>query len=139
MMADHAEISALFDEVLAAFKSGDRDLAALVFTRFERRLEAHLALEDELLLPPLRRVDPDEAAALSADHEWIRAQLTELGIGVDLHLTRATWVAAFVEKLRAHARREDALLYRWADDPTVPIDRTVVMGRLPRAHQGELR
>jgi hemerythrin-like domain-containing protein len=129
MMADHAEISVLFEEVLDAFRCGDRDVAAEMFTRFEARLAAHLAAEDELLLPALERVDPEEAAALAADHRAIRARLTELGIGVDLHLTRASAVAELVEMLRAHARREDALLYRWADEVLSEIDRKAVLAR----------
>jgi len=132
MMADHAEIAAAFEDVLAAFRSGDRTVAAEAFTRFEHRLLAHLALEDELLLPALRAVDPVEAAGLAEDHRQIRAQLTELGVGVDLHLTRATAVTRFVEELRAHAHREDALLYRWADQALAAIDRAAVVGRLPR-------
>ena len=128
-MADHDEISVLFDDLLAAFRSGDRDEAAAMFTRFERRLAAHLALEDELLLPALRRADPGEADALATEHRAIRTRLTELGIGVDLHVTRATWVAEFVDLLRAHARREDALLYQWADESR-EIDRAVVVDRV---------
>ena len=131
MMVDHAEISMLFDEVLAAFWCGDRDAAAEAFTRFEQRLVAHLAVEDELLLPALRRTDPAEAAALAEDHRRIRARLSELDVGVDLHLVRANIVAELVEMLRAHARREDAWLYRWADEALAALDRKAILGRLP--------
>ena len=130
MMADHAGIATLFDDVVAAFRSGDRDEAAAMFAQFEQRLEAHLALEDQLLLPPLRAAHPDEVAALAEDHRKIRARLAELGVGVDLHFTRASWVAAFVDSLRAHAQREDALLYRWAAEPTAKIDTRAVLRRL---------
>lgn len=131
MMADHREISVLFDEVVAAFRRGDRDEAAEIFTRFEQRLERHLSFEDEVLLPALQRVLPDEAKTLSADHRLIRAKLSELGVGVDLHLTRATWVAELVEMLRAHASREDEILYQWADDPAVEIDQVAALRKLP--------
>lgn len=134
MMADHAEISTLFDELLAAFRCGDRDVAAEAFRRFERRLEAHLAIEETLLFPALRQIDPVEVATLEGDHRGFRARLLELGVGVDLHLTRATWVSAFVDALRAHARREEALLYRWADEASAAIDRDAVLRRL--AHAG---
>ena len=118
MIADHDEIADIFDQTVAAFRSGDRDLAAASFTRFEKRLEAHLAMEDSWLLPALAEDNPAEAAALAAEHRAIRGHLTELGIGVDLHLTRATWVEAFVALLREHARREDQLLYQWASVST---------------------
>jgi hypothetical protein len=35
---------------------------------------------------------------------------------VDLHLVRLEAARHFVDELRAHARNEDRLLYRWADD-----------------------
>lgn len=130
MMADHAGISTLFDDLVAAFRSGDRDEASAMFAQFEKRLEGHLALEDEFLLPALRAAHPEEAAALAEDHRRIRARLAELGVGVDLHLTRASWVNDFVDSLRAHAQREDALLYRWAAEPTARIDTRAVLRRL---------
>ncbi len=131
MMSDHREIAVLFDEVLAAFRRGDREEAADTFARFERRLERHLDFEDDVMLPAMRRVVPEEAGTLAADHRQIRARLAELGVGVDLHLTRATWVAEFVELLRAHAAREDEVLYQWADDPAVGLDHVAALRRLP--------
>ena len=130
-MADHREISVLFDEVIAAFRRGDRDEAAETFTRFEKRLERHLDFEDGALLPALQRVLPDEATTLAADHRLIRTKLTELGVGVDLHLTRATWVADLIVLLRAHAARDDDILYQWADDPEVELDEVAVLRKLP--------
>jgi hypothetical protein len=131
MMADHAEIEAVFGEVADAFKCGDWDVASAAFSRLEQRLVSHLALEDELLLPALEKLDPAEAAAIAEDHARIRARLHELGIGLELHYTRATAFAELVEMLRAHARREDALLYRWADQMLGALDRNAVTGRLP--------
>ena len=116
MSGDHEELVALFDELLAAFRSGDRDEATAMFARFEQRLENHLALEDDVFLPTLRRDYPTEASELAVDHHRIRARLLELGVDVDLHLARAAWVEDFVSMLRAHAAREDALLYRWASE-----------------------
>jgi hemerythrin len=130
MMADHTEIATMFDDLVLAFRSGNRDEAAAMFRELERRLEDHLATEDELLLPSLRHADPAEAAALADEHRRIRARLLELGVGVDLHLTRATWVEQFVDLLRSHARREDELLYRWASEPAAHVDVGALMRRL---------
>jgi hypothetical protein len=130
MMADHADIATLFDDTLAAFRSGNRDEATAMFADFERRLEAHLAVEDDVLLPTLRRDHPDEAEALAADHARIRGRLAELAVGVDLHLTRADWIAELIDLLKAHAAREDALLYRWAGEPGAHIDPERVLHRL---------
>jgi hypothetical protein len=129
MSSEHDEINALFDLTLAAFRRGDRDEAREAFTTFEQRLEAHLAYEDDVLLPSLRRDHPAEAAELAAEHHRIRARLMELGVCVELHLARASWVAEFIDLLRGHARREDALLHRWASEPA-PVDASVVLHRL---------
>ncbi|HEX6241301.1 MAG TPA: hemerythrin domain-containing protein, partial [Polyangiales bacterium] len=64
-----------------------------------------------------------EAAALRREHHLIRDKLLQLGVGVDLHVTRHAQVEEFVRELRAHAKREDDLMYRWAeaqlDDPAL--------------------
>jgi hemerythrin-like domain-containing protein len=119
MMSDHAQIEALLEDVMAAFKSGDGDLATQAYTRLEKRLLTHLAFEDAQLLPVLERSDPEAAAALAAEHARFRARLYELGVGVELHYTRATAIAELVEMLRDHARREDAILYPHAEEAGV--------------------
>ena len=130
MIADHGVLATTFEDVVAAFRSGDRDVAAAMFKDFERRLEGHLGFEDDVLLPALDRDHPTEAAALAEEHRQIRSKLLELAVGVDLHLTRATWVAEFVALLRVHAAREDALLYRWALDQPAAVDAGDLMRRL---------
>jgi len=74
-----------------------------------------MAFEERHVLPAFRAVDQREADDLQREHDFIRRRLTELGVGLDLHLLRAEVVADFLALLRGHARREDALLYRWAE------------------------
>lgn len=50
-----------------------------------------------------------------AEHAAFRKTLDELGVGVDLHAVKLDVAQEFVNALRAHARREDQLLYRWAE------------------------
>lgn len=116
MLAEHEDLAVLLDEVGAAFDTGDRDIAAKAFRELELRLADHLAFEDAELLPALAEVEPTEAAALAEAHRALRTLMTELGVGVDLHVTRASAIAALVAALREHAHREDALLYRWAEE-----------------------
>ena len=77
---------------------------------------SYLVFEDRELLPALARIDPEEAAALAADHQRLRARLTEVGVGVDLHATRAHDVRELIVDLGKHAWREGELMYRWAGD-----------------------
>jgi len=52
---------------------------------------------------------------LIEEHRALRKRLDELGIGVDVHQTNIGAIRELAAKLRRHAEREDALLYRWAD------------------------
>lgn len=115
LVKDHACLEQLFAELGAAFGTGDRDRCAALWNDFDSTLEAHLALEERLILPELAKVDPVEAAALGREHAAIRISLGELGLGVDLHRTNAEAVARFIRVLEEHAKREDALMYRWAN------------------------
>jgi hemerythrin-like domain-containing protein len=114
LIEDHLRLERLFEELLQAFQAGDRDGAAALWSTFDRGLEAHMEIEEELILPALFAENPAEVEALLQEHVQIRTTLIELGVGVDLHCTRADAVERLVRELKAHAKREDALLYRWA-------------------------
>jgi hemerythrin-like domain-containing protein len=81
---------------------------------FERELLRHLEYEEAELLPGFATDSPAEARAILAEHANIRATLADLGMSLDLHLLRSQAVEAFVQQLKAHARREDEMLYAWA-------------------------
>lgn len=115
LLQDHEEIEQLLQDLLAAFETGERSVAASAFHVFDQRLSAHLAFEDETLLPALTEIDRREADEIAAEHAAIRARVDELAIADNLHLSRATQVHALVEMLRAHAAREEQTLYRLAD------------------------
>jgi hemerythrin-like domain-containing protein len=113
MLGDHERLERLFDELLEALRADARDDAAKLWDDFDSGLRAHLEVEEQEMLPGFAQVDVTEAAALRSEHDTIRDRLTELGVGVDLHETRAEIVDDFRKRLRAHAEREERLLYRW--------------------------
>jgi hemerythrin-like domain-containing protein len=84
------------------------------YRTFERAITEHLEAEEHLILPAYALDAPDDAQALRSDHDTIRLALTRVGIEVELHLVRAHTVEALVDALRAHAAREDAGMYPWA-------------------------
>jgi hemerythrin HHE cation binding domain-containing protein len=130
---DHEQLDALFERLLAAFHAdAGRELCPL-WAEFDSRLRAHLALEEELILPQFARVDPTEARCLADEHVRIRKLLSELDIAVDLHLAHERTIADLVTLLRAHGRREDALMYRWAAASLSPAQQTTILGELRRA------
>jgi hemerythrin-like domain-containing protein len=111
---DHARLDALFEQLTAAFDAHGSSDPPQLWRVFESGLMAHLALEERYILPEFQRQAPAEAAVLMREHAQIRKQLSQLGIAIDLHLTRAEIVAEFIRLLRSHAAREDALMYSWA-------------------------
>jgi hypothetical protein len=115
LLRDHAEIEVLLQDLLVAFDGGDRSLATSAFQALDRRLSAHLAFEEEMLLPALAAIDPREADEISAQHRTIRARVEMLAVADNLHLSRANEVHEVVEMLRAHARHEERTLYGLAD------------------------
>jgi hemerythrin-like domain-containing protein len=127
---DHRELERLFDALLNALQADAREDALRLWSVFEDGLCAHMTLEESHVLPPLRSHDPGEVDALLAEHEQIRSKLAELGVGVDLHEIRVQTVSDFIEQLRRHARREDALAYRWAQQNVPAAEQEQVQSAL---------
>jgi hemerythrin superfamily protein len=130
---DHDRLDRLFEQVLSVFEADARDEAARLWTEFERGLLAHFELEEQHIIPELAKVNAGEARELFDEHARLRAKLGELGIGVDLHLTRGEAVADFIATLRAHAGREDALMYRFARTSLPETKQAILRARLPAA------
>ena len=100
------------------------------WARFERQLLAHLTLEENDLIPALMAVNRAAAQGLLNEHAHIRSRLAELGAAVDLHIVRLDVAREFIEELRAHAKHEDELLYRWADEHVDESVRRVLLRAL---------
>lgn len=134
MTTDHRELANLFERLRDAFAANAREDTQSLWSELQRRMAAHLDAEETLLFPRFQAVDPKEVAALLAEHVRLRAQLDELGVGVDLKLVREPVAKAFFDTLEAHAKREDALLYRWADEAADDATRRALAERVtPRA------
>jgi hypothetical protein len=131
---DHAELEVMFRRVIAGAHAGDWQELRALWETFERQLASHLAAEECYVLPSFAREHPAEAGALLAEHATIKAALIDLGVDLDLHCLRAERVEDFIAALRAHARREDRLVYPWAAR-RLPASRRealeAVLGHLP--------
>jgi hypothetical protein len=130
MERSHQHLDDLYGQLLAAMEANAPDVCAL-WTRFDHELLAHMEAEERFVLPKFAHVDANEAMSLLREHGAIREQLLEIGVAIDLHQARYARALELVEKLRAHAGREDHLLYRWADQN---LDATQVAAAL--AHAG---
>ncbi len=131
-LADHRTIEGLLEGLLAAFEANDREGVQRLWTAFESSLLVHLEAEEKLMIPEFLRHRERDARALLAEHNHLRARLNALGTGIDLHIVRLEAARAFIEDLRAHARREDAL-YAWADCHLAEQPRASLLGALTRA------
>jgi hemerythrin superfamily protein len=109
----HHDLEAHFQRLMARCQDGDPIELRCEWSLFQRELTEHLDLEEKELIPRFRRDRPAEAAQICREHDQIRLRLAELGIALDLHALRADTVADFLDLLRAHARREEALFYPW--------------------------
>lgn len=120
MTRSHDLLRKLLERVLAAIESNDREAVRDVWTQLDHQLLAHMEAEERFVLPVFAHVDREEARALLREHGQLREQLLELGVAVDLHVTRYARSREFAELLERHANREEALLYRWADEKLAP-------------------
>jgi len=116
LTADHLRLDALFDDVLKRLALDDRDETRAAWNDFEKGLLAHLEVEEKFILPKFAKDHELEASAIRREHDAFREKLAELGVMVDLHAIRVNVANDFMRALREHARREDALMYRWAQE-----------------------
>jgi hemerythrin-like domain-containing protein len=110
----HRELDASIERLLARVRDGDPTELRSEWRAGERALLRHLEQEEVEILPGFARDRAIEARAILADHAGIRGALLDLGVNLDLHLLRVEEVERFVAQLRAHAKREEAALYTWA-------------------------
>ena len=115
LLEDHTRLNGILTRLLSAFEANDREDMAALWNQLEAGLTTHMAAEEKFLLPVLARTEPAEARELLLEHAEIRSRLLELGVRVDLHTIRLDTGRELIDLLRAHARREDEILYELAD------------------------
>ena len=116
----HRDLDRRLASLVAQARENDPIELRAEWSRFERELLRHMEIEETTIVPTFSRRHPLQAADIVADHVAIRSLLLEMGVDLDLHLLRAASVDRLVEMLRSHARREDAVFYRWAQQHVAP-------------------
>ncbi len=111
---DHRELDALLQRLSEDAMAPER-AAPLQATwgQFETRLTTHMEAEERELLP-LVEAAPLEVTHTLVEHAQIRQLVAELGIAIDLHAARQPAIEGLIKLLRAHALREDHVLYEFA-------------------------
>ena len=136
LTADHAALDVTYRRMVGKFLGGDPDAIRAEWTLMEKQLEAHLRAEEQFILPRFESSYPDEAEQIRLEHKQIRDSLLQLGIDLDLHSLRADAGAAFIQTLRAHAQREERLLYKWAQEELPPGERHLVIENVRAVFDG---
>jgi hemerythrin superfamily protein len=114
----HREIEEACLALLGASFAGDPCELARCWGEIEHQLSDHMTAEEHFLFPAYQHAEPENAQDLRDQHALLREQALEIGIAVQLHTVRMEQIQAFIAALRAHAQREEASLYRWADRHT---------------------
>ena len=65
-------------------------------------------------IPAYVEYDSEAACAIRDEHDAIRKLLLRIGVEVELHQVRVPTLQALIDKLHAHAAREDESMYPWA-------------------------
>lgn len=112
---DHQRLDGLFQSLAANAESGDYRVLGSSWTALEEGLLAHIDAEEAFMLPAFDRIDPPEASAIRLEHARIRRLVAEIGVRLELHALTTEGIRQFVEYLRTHAAREEAIFYRWVD------------------------
>ncbi len=134
LLAEHHRATEQACTALLARRYSDDPLELVAHYRsFEHALLEHLAAEDELILPAYAEHAPTEAQAIRDDHAAIRKALNRIGLEVELHVVRAHSVNELVDSLRAHAAREDTVMYPWAQVHLPPVTRRQLFLRIGRS------
>jgi hemerythrin superfamily protein len=129
LIADHIALDRLFDRLLRDMSGGDAATCQTSWAEFETALLDHLEAEEVFLLPAFDRIDKNEANGIRQDHATIRHLLAEMGVRLELHAVKKEHVERLIDSLRRHASREEAALYRWADELAPDLARSL-MNRL---------
>jgi hypothetical protein len=110
------------------------ELALRPQLRGRDRAGAALALQDldaeeVVILHGYAADDPEAAAAIRDEHTELRRLLLQVGVEVELHVVRLPTL----QRLRAHAAREDVGMYPWAQLHLPLPDRRRLFVRIGRS------
>ena len=121
LRSDHDEMETLAERALATIADGDSNEVRALLALVDTKLTEHMDAEERELLPRYAEANAEDAAQLMADHAEFRKILLELGVEGDLHTIRLERVRELASALRAHAKRENDGLYRWAAGQTITM------------------
>lgn len=137
-VADHRRLETILQHLIDAFEANAHQEIQKLWADFEPSLLVHLEAEEKYLIPALLVSREKDARRLLAEHAEIRAQLAELGPGVDLHMVRLETARRLAQGLNAHAHFEDGI-YGWADLSLAQPERASLLSAILHAVRAAAR
>ena len=145
MRADHRRVLAEIKVLEAAAKGKQRRRVGTerevrnVLAHLESQFDTHMAAEDDVLFPALVQALPQTRVSvepLRAEHEALRTMLLRLretfdsAAGPEREEQLLVQVRDFVDLLRIHVRKEEALVLRVAEQVLRPRELEALAARL---------
>jgi hemerythrin superfamily protein len=115
-VADHRNVEEICMRLLTAVEANEGPAAAALWNEFSGRLTKHLEAEERHLFPKIYRSNPRSARALVEEHRHIRSRMGEVRTEIEKGAVRLEAARGFIAELCAHARHEEDVMYRWADE-----------------------
>ena len=113
---DHEELDALLRRLEQDAQAPIPGALRATWEEFETKLLRHMEAEERFLLPLLEASDQAEVVRIRCEHATIRNRLTVIGLAIELHAIRELSIAELIALLQAHAKHENAALYRLAGE-----------------------
>jgi len=110
---DWTQLERALQDITRTFDTADYLVCVEAWDHFEDLVLSHMEFEECHMFPALHRDRPLQATLLADDHTRLLQELQRLGLGVDLHVTKAEDVRHFVHSLRQHTAREHKWLHDW--------------------------
>lgn len=114
LLDEHAQLDELFLQHQKALLDGDLACAARLLDEYESELRAHVALDDEALLPIYERAAPPPGGApglFRAEHRKILELLAQLRQATDLLAAEGADWRAIIALLDEEARFKGVMLH----------------------------
>jgi hypothetical protein len=110
---DWAQQEQALQDIIRTFDTQEYIVCVEAWNGFEDVLLRHFEFEECHLFPALQRDLPVLATLFADEHAGLLQELQRLGLGLDLHITKAEDVRQFVRALRKHSIREHKWLHEW--------------------------
>lgn len=132
--SDHKILERLLERLVAAVehRSSIHQLKEF-WASFENAALTHLEMEETLLMPEFLRSCDRDARSILAEHRHLRSRIAALKASLELGMMSADALRLFGDELHAHAKHEEASLYRWIDTHASLAERARILGMLSDA------